>query len=834
MKTSRIVLFFAAFAAAVSLSMSCEKPEGGNTEGGETGKVEDIKVVDGKVKFYVDIDKDSPRSKAGITSRLTKVSVNGKEYTPAKDEKGQLFVEVPEAASGTYSAVYYNTVSKKFYGTSANIDVKIPHSQFHLVTMQSLQDYPMYSSYTKETGNKLVFKDGFALVDLALTGSAAINSVNVKNVALSMMTGLASYKPSTGSFAMTKGVGYAQLNCTRDGSNVPLAEGSAKHFYVMVAPGNYSKGLQITVSDASHRMMQFTTEAVTLTGNQVLSISKVYEPASELLFYEGFDNYVWGGDYVNGEGAIGFSPTADAVTMTSSDALTGLEEAYAQVAYDMPGTGYIQSDTWADCQNTYSAPKTVATSHRLTESYVKSRAAGDHINLFRCQERPGYIECGAAAGTRGIFISCPCRSIDGVINAKVEFDICLKHNFNDNIIISLNNGGYIRSCKVNGVAIDLKSAGLSYTSVSHELTVPASKFTIETSATARKKWNHVEVEVDRAMNGLMLYLAAASSSSGNHGFYLDNYKVTKISDLKRGKLRVLYWNIQNGMWSDQANNYDNFVKFVKAYDPDVCVWCESVTIYKDNTGSGIGNSGSTYKGFLPNGWPALAARYGHNYTAIGGCRDNYPQTVTAKFPITTIAKITNTDNSSKPIAHGAGLHSITVNGRTIYLATLHTWPQAYAYGVSGTAAQDASKAANGGDYYREYEMDYVVAQTKNNSKYAAQKDWLFMGDFNSRSRLDNWYYKYADSDTKLLCQDVILNKTDYKDIIGTKYEGDFMASTYGNARIDYMYASPSMYATVKNAMAVVDDWTTASKDLKYGTSFINPSDHRPILVDFEF
>ena len=28
---------------------------------------------------------------------------------------------------------------------------------------------------------------------------------------------------------------------------------------------------------------------------------------------------------------------------------------------------------------------------------------------------------------------------------------------------------------------------------------------------------------------------------------------------KPDTLRVLYWNIQNGMWADQHNNYDNFV-----------------------------------------------------------------------------------------------------------------------------------------------------------------------------------------------------------------------------------------------------------------------------------
>ena len=48
-------------------------------------------------------------------------------------------------------------------------------------------------------------------------------------------------------------------------------------------------------------------------------------------------------------------------------------------------------------------------------------------------------------------------------------------------------------------------------------------------------------------------------------------------------MRLLYWNIQNGMWSDQSNGYDNFVAWVKGYDPDVCVWCEAQSIYKSGT-----------------------------------------------------------------------------------------------------------------------------------------------------------------------------------------------------------------------------------------------------------
>ena len=36
-------------------------------------------------------------------------------------------------------------------------------------------------------------------------------------------------------------------------------------------------------------------------------------------------------------------------------------------------------------------------------------------------------------------------------------------------------------------------------------------------------------------------------------------------------LRLLYWNIQNGMWDGQNDNYDRFVEYVKSQDPDICV-----------------------------------------------------------------------------------------------------------------------------------------------------------------------------------------------------------------------------------------------------------------------
>ena len=102
-------------------------------------------------------------------------------------------------------------------------------------------------------------------------------------------------------------------------------------------------------------------------------------------------------------------------------------------------------------------------------------------------------------------------------------------------------------------------------------------------------------------------------------------------------------------------------------------------------------------------------------------------------------------------------------------------------------------------------------------------------DMNSRSRKDNWYYGYADDSTVLITQDVVLQQTNLLDIIAETWPGTFCSSTYGNARIDFMYASPSMMTRVVDAGFVLDKWTIPHKT----PYFYDPSDHRPILVDFQ-
>lgn len=290
-------------------------------------------------------------------------------------------------------------------------------------------------------------------------------------------------------------------------------------------------------------------------------------------------------------------------------------------------------------------------------------------------------------------------------------------------------------------------------------------------------------------------------------------------------LRLLYWNIQNGMWADQSRNYDNFVGWVQKMSPDICVWCEAQSIYKDGSAEKLDED----QRYLTDGWAELAARYGHEYWYEGGHRDNYPQVITSRYPITSVEKIVGSRPDSV-VSHGAGWAYIEVAGNRIDIVTLHTWPQAYAYHAED---RDRSRAEHGGDAYRLMEMEYICTHTIGSRPDADRQMWIMTGDFNSHSRKDNFFYGYPDDDSRLWVHDYILQNTPYMDVIAEKHEGEFRTSTAGKSRIDFVYCTPPLFRRIKSAEVVYDRYTEPVRDSLGLSNFYYPSDHRPIVVDFE-
>lgn len=291
-----------------------------------------------------------------------------------------------------------------------------------------------------------------------------------------------------------------------------------------------------------------------------------------------------------------------------------------------------------------------------------------------------------------------------------------------------------------------------------------------------------------------------------------------------GNFRLLYWNIQNGMWSGQGDNYGKFVEWVKAQEPDVCVWCEAQSNYK----TGAAEKMAAEDRYLTDNWGELAARYGHKYWYKGGHRDNFPQVITSKYPIENVERIIGSQPDSV-VSHGCGWARIDKDGKTINIVTLHTWPQAYAFEARD---RDASKAEHGGDKYRRMELEYICNHTIATVPDAKDQLWMMMGDFNARSSRDNWFYKYPADDTRFLVHDYILQNTPYVDVIAEKYPGEFKTTTGGKSRIDFVYCTPALYRLVTHADVVSDDYTTPVRDPGNLSNFWHPSDHRPILVDF--
>lgn len=797
--------------------------DNGPNNAGDSDSYEDIKVVDGKVRFYLSEHENSPRAASGMSARnwtTSKVVVNGKEYEIqfTDEQEPRPFADVDASISGRYDAILLALTSSQWYENSAYSDVRLSHAQsFHMMSAH-IRSFPMYASYSKEHGNKLIFNDGFAMIVLKLKGSAKISSVKVASPDGKAIAGLVNFMPSKGAFTIKKGFDFAVLNTTNKGNFVQLDAAKATTFRVMIAPANYAEGLNITICDSKRGAMMLTTPALNLDAGDVHSIEQEYSCEEGLVFYEDFDNFVWGGDVMDGEKGFGFSPTADEVDIDSGTALTGYETAFHEVAYDVPGTGFIQPNAWTSVSD-----KSVGESHQMSDSYVASRNIADMVYMFRTQEHPGYIAVGAATQDRGIFQTSIFKRVKTIARTKIIVDFALQPAFDGELLLQILDGGVIESASINGSPIELSAANLSYRYNVSICNIKKEQVEIPATLTAPKEWNRLELTVNGVTDGSKLYIADNISAKGVHGIYIDRIEVREIEEWgkKSGTVRVLLWNILAGMWCDQHNNYDNFVEWVKKYDPDICIWCESETIYYDNPSKETMPEGERY---LPKHWGELAARFGHNYAEVGGNRDNYSQTLTSKYPITVVNRITDTNVKGNPISHGAGHFTINLNGKKLNIVTLHMWPMAYALGTSTSNTE--------GDQYRAFEMQYIVDNTVNHSNYAGEEYWLMAGDTNAHSPLDSWYYGYEDDDTRLLTHKIVRNQTNLKDVIGDRYPANhFMESYPTHNRIDFIYVSPAMFGRIDNGITIIDEWCRPRRNGNV-RNWYAPADHRPLLVDF--
>lgn len=308
-----------------------------------------------------------------------------------------------------------------------------------------------------------------------------------------------------------------------------------------------------------------------------------------------------------------------------------------------------------------------------------------------------------------------------------------------------------------------------------------------------------------------------------------SFLLLSLSCLAGGKgkeLKLLYWNIQNGMWSDQGHGYDNFVAFVKEIDPDICVWCEAESRYVTDTCAKMKVPEDQY---LPWNWDILAARYGHAHTLICGKRDTFPQVITSKYPLEIVRRITG-NGDDIIVVHGAGWARVDLGkAGEINIVTLHTWPQRYAYRAED---QKADAAAQGGDVFRAREIQYICEQSIATVPGAEKQYWLMTGDFNAISSVDNYHYGKDPADKAFGVHDYIRNNTPYIDVIEKQFPGEFKKSTVSGRRIDMMYLTPALYDKVVSATPLYEGFAACSRDPRGKAihNFCHPSDHFPLLL----
>ena len=297
-------------------------------------------------------------------------------------------------------------------------------------------------------------------------------------------------------------------------------------------------------------------------------------------------------------------------------------------------------------------------------------------------------------------------------------------------------------------------------------------------------------------------------------------------------LRVLYWNIQNGMWAGQGDNYNAFVEWVKSWDPDICVFCEAAQIYYTGTHDHMPNE----ERYLPAHWGELCARWGHQYHFVNPRRPststpfgltNYPDAITSRYPIDSVL-IVRGHKSDSVVVNYSGWYQVHVEGveKPLNIVTVHLKHGKFGYGVPSDQ-RAASAERYEGEKHRVMELTFILDHTVRKTKDPEKELWIMAGDYNSYSRKDNYAYKWNNASLGFQTQDYMIFHSPFYDLASECYPSLFMP-TCGNLRIDYMYVSKPVLKACMEVYPQPDKYT--QREHSGVSTFYIPSDHYPIIV----
>lgn len=263
-------------------------------------------------------------------------------------------------------------------------------------------------------------------------------------------------------------------------------------------------------------------------------------------------------------------------------------------------------------------------------------------------------------------------------------------------------------------------------------------------------------------------------------------------------LRLITYNILEGMKLDTSADKPNFVNWLKQMDPDVLALQEVTN-------------------FTQASLEKLAQSYGHPYAVLLIEGEKYPVALTSKYPIVDVQKVSDNMDRGYIMAriqdvHVVCLHFTPFDYRKraqevdLLLSHLHAQPAKQPWIIMGdfntvspadsATYSDGRMVAN----YRAYEKKYPPIQKLSNG----QLDYTVIGKI------------LANGFTDAL-------KTTTPAFIKTVHPKRFEPKTGSDvpSRIDFIFVSRHLVKKIAAARVLVDDFTD------------NYSDHYPVLMDLK-
>lgn len=417
--------------------------------------------------------------------------------------------------------------------------------------------------------------------------------------------------------------------------------------------------------------------------------------------------------------------------------------------------------------------------------------------------------------------------LDGISEVEVTFRF--RRLSRSSVWFHVFDAGVIREYELDGVRRTLTDRNYPYKGSRQEMLRLENGAALAVSD--KELWHTARVVVSGVTpRSSFKWSIERYGNNAPEGFRFGGAEARVLSSVPRAKtLRVVDYNIQNGMWADQGNDYDNFVEYMKSVDADVVIFCEAQSNYV--TGEDRRMPEPIAERYLPAHWGEFAARWGHGYWAIGAHQDNHPVVITSKYPVTLVQKL-----GGDEVSHG-GIHAqVTVNGERVNFVGFHTYPAHYGRNIPESERTESARRFDG-EKFRTEEMKIFMERTILNPEYADEKNWLIMGDTNCLSPLDDRYFEHGKSSPLYWGHTYILENTPCIDI-AKRYncpeERDVMISTIQNKRrIDIMYGTEPMMERVIRVKTPKEGFTRATK--RAGFRFHEgSSDHLPVIVDFEW